>query len=72
MFLSGMQGVTRLAIDQLRIDRRNGLNTAALLSGHEGSPVGTFHEEVSRAAKTVPNLPVVIRPGVNENGPQRP
>ena len=66
VFLSGVQAVARLPVDQLRIDRRNGLNTAAFVSGYQGSPVGTLQEEVSRAARTVPDLPIVVRPGVNE------
>ncbi|MFV0309548.1 MAG: indolepyruvate ferredoxin oxidoreductase family protein [Desertimonas sp.] len=66
VFLSGVQAVARLPVDQLRIDRRHGLRTAAFVSGYQGSPVGTLHEEVSRAAATVPDLPIVIRPGVNE------
>ena len=66
VFLSGLQAIARLAIDQLRIDRRNGLDTAVFVSGYQGSPVGTFQEEVSRAARTTPDLPVVVRPGVNE------
>src|SRR5688572_4312846 len=66
VFLSGVQAVARLPIDQLRIDRRNGLNTAAFASGYQGSPVGTLQEELSRAARTVPDLPVVVVPGVNE------
>ena len=66
VFLSGVQAVARLPADQLRIDRRNGLNTAAFVSGYQGSPVGTLREEVSRAARTVPDLPIVVRPGVNE------
>ncbi len=66
VFLTGVQALARLPVDQLRIDRRAGLNTAALVSGYQGSPVATFQEEVSRAARTVPDLPVVVRPGVNE------
>jgi indolepyruvate ferredoxin oxidoreductase len=66
VFLSGVQAVARLPADQLRVDRRNGLNTAAFVSGYQGSPVATLGEEVSRAARTVPDLPIVVRPGVNE------
>ena len=61
-----MQALARLPVDQLRIDRRRGLHTAAFVSGYQGSPVGTFQEEASAAAATVPDLPIVIRPGVNE------
>ncbi|MBA3287276.1 MAG: indolepyruvate ferredoxin oxidoreductase family protein [Acidimicrobiia bacterium] len=66
VFLSGVQALARLPVDQLRIDRRNGLSTAAYVSGYQGSPVATFQEEASRAAATVPDLPIVIRPGLNE------
>src|SRR5262245_10156947 len=66
VFLSGLQAIARLPVDQLRIDRRNGLNTAAFISGYQGSPVGMFREEVDRAIATVPDLPIVNQPGVNE------
>ncbi|HEY3484331.1 MAG TPA: indolepyruvate ferredoxin oxidoreductase family protein [Ilumatobacteraceae bacterium] len=66
VFLSGVQAVARLPGDQLRIDRRRGLNTAAFISGYQGSPLASFGDEIGRAAKTVPDLPIVWRPGVNE------
>jgi len=66
VFLSGVQAVARLASDQLRLDRRLGLTTAAFASGYQGSPVGALTEELRRAAATVPDLPIVIQPGVNE------
>ncbi len=67
VFLSGVQAVARLAVDQLRIDRRLGLTTAAFASGYQGSPVGTFTEELRRAHATVPDLPIFVQPGVNED-----
>jgi indolepyruvate ferredoxin oxidoreductase len=66
VFLSGVQALARLPIDQLRLDRRLGLTTAAFASGYQGSPVGTFTEELQRAARTEPSLPVVVQPAVNE------
>jgi indolepyruvate ferredoxin oxidoreductase len=66
VFLSGLQAIARLPIDQLRLDRRNGLNTAAFISGYQGSPVGMFREEVDRARATVPDLPITNQPGLNE------
>ena len=66
VFLSGVQAVARLAADQLRLDRRLGLTTAAFASGYQGSPVGTLTEELQRASATVPNLPIVVQPAVNE------
>ncbi len=66
VFLSGVQAVARLAVDQLRRDRRLGLTTAAFASGYQGSPLGMFTEELRRASDTVGDLPIVIRPAVNE------
>ena len=66
VFLSGLQAVARLAVDQLRLDRRLGLTTAAFASGYQGSPVGTLTEELRRASATVPDLPIVVQPAVNE------
>jgi len=66
VFLSGVQALARLPGDQLRIDRRLGLNTAAFASGYQGSPLGTYTEELQRAAATVSDLPIVVVPGVNE------
>jgi indolepyruvate ferredoxin oxidoreductase len=66
VFLSGVQALARLPIDQLRADRRAGLTTAAFASGYQGSPVGTFTEELRRAARTATDLPVVVQPAVNE------
>ena len=66
VFLSGVQAVARLPVDQLRLDRRLGLTTAAFASGYQGSPVGTFTEELRRAARSVGDLPIVVQPAVNE------
>jgi indolepyruvate ferredoxin oxidoreductase len=66
VFLSGVQAIARLPVDQLRIDRRLGRTTAAFASGYQGSPLGTFTEELRRAAATVPDLPIVVQPAVNE------
>jgi len=66
VFLSGLQAIARLPVDQLRLDRAAGVNTAAFISGYQGSPVGTFGQEVERALRTMPDLPIVNRPGVNE------
>lgn len=66
VFLSGLQAIARMPVDQIRIDRARGLSTAAFVSGYQGSPVGMFGEEVDRARATVPDLPIVNRRGVNE------
>ena len=65
-FASGVQAAARLAVEQLRADRRAGLITAAFVSGYPGSPLAGFDREVAAAARTQPDLPVVLRPAINE------
>ncbi len=64
--LTGVQALARLPIDQLRADRRAGRNTAALVSGYPGSPLGGFDKAARAAAAAVPDLPIMCRPAVNE------
>ena len=66
VFLTGIQALARIPIEQLRRDRAAGLDTAAFLSGYPGSPLGGFDLEVARARRTVPDLPIVHQPAVNE------
>jgi len=65
-FLTGIQALARIPIQQLRVDRTKGLNTAAFVSGYQGSPLGGFDVEVARAAALVPDLAIVDQPAVNE------
>ncbi len=66
IFVTGIQALARIPIEQLRRDREAGLNTAAFLSGYPGSPLGGFDLEVARARRLVPDLPIVHQPAVNE------
>ncbi len=66
VFLSGVQALARFPIAQLRADRQAGLNTAAFVSGYQGSPLGGFDQEVTRALKVVTDLPITFQPAVNE------
>ena len=66
VFLTGIQALTRVPIEQLRLDRRHGRNTAAFLSGYPGSPLGGLDQEIARATSLVPDLPIVHQPAVNE------
>ncbi len=66
VLLTGIQALARLPIEQLRRDQLAGLNTAALASGYPGSPLGGFDQEIARAARIAEDLPIVLRPAVNE------
>ncbi|MFI9616483.1 indolepyruvate ferredoxin oxidoreductase family protein [Streptomyces sp. NPDC052023] len=64
--LSGVQALVRLILDQRTADERNGLRTAALVSGYQGSPLGTFDTEFARQRALADRHGIVLRPGVNE------
>ncbi len=66
VLLTGIQALARLPLEQLRVDRRHGLKTAAFISGYQGSPLGGYGEAARAAAATAPDLPVEVRPAVNE------
>jgi len=66
VFLTGIQALARLPLEQLRADRRAGLSTAAFISGYPGSPLGGYDVTVASAAKLAPDLPVICRPAMNE------
>ena len=66
VFLTGVQALARLPIQQLRADRDKGLNTASLLAGYPGSPLAGLNFEIENAKRLVPDLPIVHRPLLNE------
>ncbi len=66
VLLTGIQALARIPIDQLRIDRARGLDTAALVSGYPGSPLAGYDTEIARALRQVTDLDIVHQPAVNE------
>jgi indolepyruvate ferredoxin oxidoreductase len=67
IFLSGIQALVRLPLDQHRADRRRGLNTATLISGYRGSPLGGFDQALERNVELLREHQVVFVSGVNED-----
>ena len=61
--MSGMQALVRLMLDQRRLDRSRGLDTAAFVSGYEGSPLGGLDLELGRARGCLDEEGVVFAPG---------
>jgi indolepyruvate ferredoxin oxidoreductase len=67
VLMSGVQALVRLPLDQHRADRRRGLNTATLISGYRGSPLGGLDQTVERHRNLLAEHQVVFISGVNED-----
>ncbi|HEX3177132.1 MAG TPA: indolepyruvate ferredoxin oxidoreductase family protein [Methylomirabilota bacterium] len=67
IFLSGIQALVRLPLDQHRADRRRGVRTATLVSGYRGSPLGGLDLTLERNPKLLAEHNVVFISGVNED-----
>jgi len=66
VFMTGTQAIVRMALDQARRDRDNGLDTRGYISGYRGSPVGGIDLEIGRNASIVKQAGVTFLPAVNE------
>src|SRR5579872_2243607 len=66
-YLTGIQALVRLPLDQMRRDRRAGLNTAAFISGYEGSPLGGYDLALARVKPLLAEHRIHFVPGVNED-----
>ena len=67
VFLSGIQALVRVPLAQRRRDAAAGRNTAGFVSGYRGSPLGTYDQELWRAARFLDGHHVRFQPGVNED-----
>jgi indolepyruvate ferredoxin oxidoreductase len=66
IFLTGVQALIRLLLDQRHADRRAGLRTATLVSGYQGSPLAGFDQELAGLGSLAADNDIVLRPAVNE------
>ncbi len=66
-YLSGIQALVRLPMDQRRIDEAAGLNTGFFVSGYRGSPLGGLDQQFLRAKPFLERHHIQIRPAVNED-----
>ncbi len=64
--LSGVDALVRLLVVRRQIDRRAGLNTATMVSGYPGSPLGGLDLAIENATELLGEHAVVHRPGLNE------
>ncbi len=66
VFLTGVQAMIRVLVDQSRLDRAKGLHTAGLISGYPGSPLGGVDTEVARNRPVLEAADVYHQLGLNE------
>lgn len=66
VFMSSIQALVRLPLDQVRRDRTLGLSTASLVSGYRGSPIGTYDAALWAAESLLNKNNVRFLPGLNE------
>src|SRR6266496_981348 len=67
IYLSGIQALVRLPLDQHRADKRRGLRTATFISGYRGSPLGGLDQTLERERKLLEAHHVVFSSGLNED-----
>jgi indolepyruvate ferredoxin oxidoreductase len=66
-FMTGIQALVRLPLMQRRLDRHRGYNTAGLVSGYRGSPLGAYDQQLWKAQTYLDAHDVVFQPGLNED-----
>ncbi|UWP88076.1 indolepyruvate ferredoxin oxidoreductase family protein [Aliiroseovarius crassostreae] len=67
VLLNGTQALVRLMLMQKERDRRAGLETAGLVSGYRGSPVGGVDLWMDRSNKLLKENDILFQPGLNED-----
>ncbi len=67
VLLNGTQALVRLMLMQAARDRAAGLNTAGLVTGYRGSPLGAVDLQMTRAQKLLGAASVLFQPGLNED-----
>ena len=67
VYLTGVQALVRLPLDQQRRDAAAGLRTAGFISGYRGSPLGTYDLAIWQAREPLEAHHVRFEPGVNED-----
>jgi indolepyruvate ferredoxin oxidoreductase len=67
VFITGVQTLLRVLIDQHRLDSAAGLKTAGFVSGYRGSPLGGLDQQAHRAGKFLKAADVVFKEGLNED-----
>ncbi len=66
VMMTGVQALVRTTLDQRRLDRARGRDTAVLVSGYQGSPLGGVDREMAGARAFLDPEHVLFQQGLNE------
>ncbi|WP_170375182.1 indolepyruvate ferredoxin oxidoreductase family protein [Ruegeria atlantica] len=67
ILLNGTQALVRLMLMQKSRDTQAGLNTAGLVTGYRGSPLGAVDLQMTRAQKQLTESDITFQYGLNED-----
>lgn len=67
ILMNGTQALVRLMMQQAERDRVAGLDTAGLVTGYRGSPLGAVDMQMQRAKPYLDAANVLFQPGLNED-----
>ncbi len=67
IFVNGAQAIVRLALMQNARDAAEGVNTAGLITGYRGSPLGGLDQQIVQAEKFLHERSIIFQPGINED-----
>ncbi|GBD42874.1 hypothetical protein HRbin40_00334 [bacterium HR40] len=67
IFLTGIQALVRLPLEQHRRDLEAGYRTAGYVTGYRGSPLGGYDLQLERARALLAEHHIVHQPAVNED-----
>ena len=66
VFMSAIQALVRLPLEQARRDKAAGLKTAGFISGYRGSPLGTYDAALWNAQSLLDQENITFLPALNE------
>lgn len=66
-FMTGIQALVRLPLDQKRLDLLGGHNTGGFISGYRGSPLGGYDQQLRAAQKWLDAHDIRFWEGLNED-----
>ncbi len=67
VFITGVQALLRVLIDQSRRDEAAGLKTAGFVSGYRGSPLGGLDQQAARAKAFLEPRHILFKEAINED-----